>query len=56
MRVKMKDVRICENCRAGNHRECQIPIALSSTQEGKIKKTSIVCCDDATNWEELGAK
>ena len=41
---------ICENCRSGNHRECQTPVALSTSQDGRIRKNSFVCCDDVVKW------
>ena len=43
---------ICDNCRGANHRECQAPISLSVTQDGRIKKTSFACCDNVLNWIE----
>lgn len=41
---------ICENCRSANHRECQAAIPLSTSQEGRIRKTSFVCCDNVVSW------
>jgi len=43
---------ICENCRSANHRECQTAISLSVSQEGRIKNTSYVCCDNVVSWIE----
>ncbi len=43
---------ICDNCRGANRRECQAPISLSVTQDGRIKNTSFVCCDNVVNWIE----
>jgi hypothetical protein len=46
---------ICENCRAANHRECQKPFFISSKQEGGVKTSKMVCCDDVVIWYEQSA-
>lgn len=47
-----KQRKFCDNCRGGNHTECESPVSLSTIVENNVKKTNYSCCDGALSWVE----